>query len=93
MTMKVEDKLFLNRFRVDEEPHLVLRDPKICVERCTSQPCLSICPANVYKLETDRISVGYEGCLECGSCRIACPHFNIEWRFPQGGYGIRHKFG
>jgi ferredoxin like protein len=31
--------------------------------------------------------------LECGSCRIACPLLNIEWRFPKGGYGISHKFG
>ena len=20
-------------------------------------------------------------------------HLNIEWRFPTGGYGVRHKFG
>jgi len=39
------------------------------------------------------ISVSYEGCLECGSCRIGCPHLNIEWRFPTGGYGISHRFG
>jgi ferredoxin like protein len=44
-------------------------------------------------LERNRISINYEGCLECGSCRIGCPHLNIEWRFPTGGYGIRHKFG
>lgn len=46
-----------------------------------------------YRLEKGRISVNHEGCLECGSCRIACPQFNIEWRFPTGGFGIRHKFG
>jgi ferredoxin like protein len=91
--VKVEDKLFLDRFRVDEESHLRLIDPDVCLTDCTDQPCLYICPANVYKLEKDRISIAYEGCLECGSCRIGCPHFNIDWHFPRGGYGISHKFG
>jgi ferredoxin like protein len=93
MKVKVEDKLFLDRFNVDEESHLRLVDGRVCFDKCEDQPCLYICPANVYKLEKDRISIGYEGCLECGSCRVGCPHFNIEWRFPRGGYGVRHKFG
>ena len=77
MSVKIEDKLFLDRFRVDEESHLRLVDGSVCMEKCVDQPCLYICPAQVYKLEKDRISIGYEGCLECGSCRIGCPHFNI----------------
>lgn len=89
----IEDKLFLDRFNVDEESHIQIIDDNICVESCKEQSCLYICPANVYRLEGDRISVNYEGCLECGSCRIGCPHMNIEWRFPTGGFGIRHKFG
>jgi Fe-S-cluster-containing hydrogenase component 2 len=40
-----------------------------------------------------RISVAYEGCLECGSCRIACPHLNIEWRFPTGDAGSATSLG
>lgn len=84
MPANIEDKLFLDRFNVDEKPHLRIIDGKVC---------LYICPANVYKLEQDRISVNYEGCLECGTCRVGCPHWNIEWRFPTGGFGIRHQFG
>ncbi|MGM0540615.1 MAG: ferredoxin family protein, partial [Thermodesulfobacteriota bacterium] len=50
--------------------------------------------AGVYTLEEGgMINVAYEGCLECGSCRIGCPRMNIQWQFPRGGYGIRHKFG
>ena len=93
MTVKIEDKLFLDRFKVDTESHLKLRDGEKCIKECDEQPCLFFCPANVYRLEGDRISVNYEGCLECGSCRIACPLLNIEWRFPKGGYGVAHKFG
>lgn len=93
MSGSIEDKLFLDRFNVEENSHLVIKDGEVCFNDCGEQPCLYICPANVYRLEHDRISVNYEGCLECGSCRIGCPRLNIEWRFPTGGYGIRHKFG
>ena len=91
--VSIEDKLFLDRFKVAEEPHIRIIDQTACQERCEEQSCLYLCPANVYRLEKDHISVAYEGCLECGSCRIGCPHLNIEWRFPLGGYGISHKFG
>jgi ferredoxin like protein len=93
MRMKIADKLFMDRFRVDDEPHLRIIDGAVCIHGCAEQPCLYFCPANVYRLDGDRISVAYEGCLECGSCRIACPHLNISWRFPKGGYGVSHKFG
>lgn len=93
MTAKVEDKLFLDRFKVDEEPHIRIRDQAVCNGHCEEEPCLYFCPANVYRREKDRIVVAYEGCLECGSCRIGCPQLNIEWRWPTGGYGITHKFG
>ena len=91
--MKLEDKLFLDRFRVDTESHLKIIDGDRCLKECKDKPCVNFCPANVYRWEADRVSVNYEGCLECGSCRIACPYLNIEWRFPRGGYGISHKFG
>jgi ferredoxin like protein len=93
MSMKIEDKLFLDRFRVGTESHLRIIDGDKCFQDCEQKPCLNFCPANVYRLEVDRISVNYEGCLECGSCRIGCPYLNIEWSFPRGGYGISHKFG
>ena len=93
VTMRIEDKLFLDRFKVDSESHLRIVDGEKCLKQCREQACLYLCPANVYRLEGDRISVNYEGCLECGSCRIGCRHLNIEWRFPRGGYGVSHKFG
>ncbi len=90
--MKIEDRLFLDRFKVDEESHLKITDPSKC-KQCKDQSCLFLCPANVYRLEDDTISVNHEGCLECGSCRVGCPFLNIDWRFPRGGYGISHEFG
>lgn len=92
--MHIEDKLFLDRFQVDAKSHLKILDSRTCAKDCQGQPCLYFCPARVYTLgDNMEINVAYEGCLECGSCRIGCPHLNIEWRFPRGGYGIRHKFG
>ena len=93
MIVKIEDKLFLDRFKVDEESHLRIIDGEKCLKSCQERPCLNFCPANVYRLEGERVSVHHEGCLECGSCRIGCSEMNIEWRFPKGGYGISHKFG
>ena len=93
MNVKVEDKLFLDRFRVDETAHIRIVEGATCMNKCSDQPCLYFCPANVYRLEGDRIVVAYEGCLECGSCRIGCPNLNIEWRYPTGGFGISHRFG
>lgn len=93
MTATIQDKLFLDRFKVDEESHLRIVNGEKCLKECEGQACLHLCPANVYRLEGERITVNYEGCLECGSCRIGCPHLNIEWRFPRGGYGISHRFG
>ena len=92
--MSIEDKLFLDRFQVDAESHLKILNPGLCVHECQDQPCLTLCPARVYTLEeSGEINVAYEGCLECGSCRIGCPQMNIQWSFPKGGYGVRHKFG
>ncbi|MHB8111732.1 MAG: ferredoxin family protein [Syntrophorhabdaceae bacterium] len=93
MIVKIEDKLFLDRFHVNEEPHIRIVDNAKCMDICEDQPCLYLCPANVYRIEKDHIVVAYEGCLECGSCRIGCPCLNIEWKFPVGGYGISHRFG
>jgi ferredoxin like protein len=91
--MKIEDKLFLDRFKVDSESHIKIINSDICRDYCENEICLHICPAFVYRKEGDHISVNYEGCLECGTCRIACTRKNIEWRFPKGGYGVSHKFG
>lgn len=54
-----------------------------------------ICPAKVYSWseEENLILTAYEGCVECGTCRYACPPHVIDWRNPRGGFGIQYKFG
>lgn len=89
--VNIDDKLFLNRWKPDHESHLVIVDESVCAEKCAGKDCTVFCPARVYEWRDGRIAIGYEGCLECGACRIACPHGNIQWRYPRGGYGVQFK--
>ncbi len=93
--VRIEDKLYLVRFKPDHEPHLVIIDQEVCKSKCKDRPCTFFCPAHVYEWEeaNAKITVGFENCLECGACRIGCPHQNIEWRYPRGGFGVAFKNG
>ena len=52
--IKVEEKLFQNRYRVDAgRPHIEIRDADICQHTCTSKPCTVCCPAACYTREGD----------------------------------------
>lgn len=88
----VQRKLFTTRFKADKGSHLAIKDPEVCLG-CEAKPCLYFCPAEVYKWEEGRITIAFEGCLECGTCRIGCPFGNIDWRYPRGGFGVQYKFG
>lgn len=86
------DKLYLLKYEIDEEPHLVIKDPAVC-EACEERPCIYRCPAEVYAWERGKLQVSYENCVECGVCKIVCPYDNIEWDYPRGGFGVFFKFG
>lgn len=88
---KIEDKLAVNKFDVDEDVHIRL-DAEKCQE-CESHPCLYICPAECFKRTEGHITFSYEGCLECGSCRIVCDTEALDWTLPRGGFGICYEYG
>lgn len=94
--VRLEDKLYLDGYKVDEigGSHLVIKDMSVCLN-CELQQCLYVCPCGVYDFDAKRgeIEVNYDACLECGTCRIACQYSNIEWRYPRGGFGVSYKFG
>ena len=93
MRSDIEKSLYVNKYNVDEEhPHVRVKDPELC-RRCEERPCTFICPAAVYIWENTALTVQYSGCLECGSCRFACPHDNLEWTYPRGGFGVVVKLG
>ncbi|MBC9785601.1 4Fe-4S dicluster domain-containing protein [Heliobacterium chlorum] len=91
----LEDKLFLVRFQPDDHSHIHINNKELCQHDCPDKPCTYICPAKVYEWneEVKAINVGYEGCLECGTCRYGCPRDNIHWVNPRGGFGVMYKFG
>lgn len=82
------------KYYVDEEvAHLKIKDEAVCAG-CEARPCLYFCPAGVFSLDNrHHIQVSYQACVECGSCRIGCPHHNVDWHLPRGGYGVAYKFG
>jgi ferredoxin like protein len=91
----IERKLALNTYNVDaSRAHIRIIDHDVCLH-CVRQQCINCCPANCYVPADDgRVIFSYEGCVECGTCRIVCHEFrNIEWTYPRGGFGIQYRFG
>ena len=91
--MNVETKLGLDVFKIDKDAHIII-DQETC-RSCEDKFCLYVCPGKLYTInrETGEMEVECSGCLECGSCRIACIHGALEWNYARGGYGIQYRFG
>ena len=94
--LNIANKLGLVKFRPDEVSHLKIIDNEVCRTACGPKFCTHSCPAQVYRWESDEklISIAFEGCLECGTCRNGgCPYDNIEMRYPRGGFGVQYRYG
>ncbi|MBC7908223.1 MAG: ferredoxin family protein [Rhodospirillaceae bacterium] len=95
MTVKVEEKLYNNRYMVDEgHPHIVVTKKGAAPSKGLKS-LVTVCPAGCYSAEEDgSVTITPDGCLECGTCRIICADTGeLEWNYPRGGYGILFKFG
>ena len=92
-SLSVDDKLATVKIKIDKDAHITVKKER-CQE-CPTRPCLVICTAENYKWDEkrDELVFNYEGCLECGACRIICPRDAIEWSYPKGGYGVKYRFG
>ncbi len=92
--VNVDDLLISIKYYVDEEfAHIKIKDHAVCVQ-CQHKPCLYFCPVGVFQKDSqNKIMVGYQACVECGSCRVACPFLNVDWNLPFGGHGVAYKFG
>ncbi len=92
--VRVEDKLFQNRYQVDAgRPHITVTPhdkPSAALLALTR-----VCPAKCYELtESGKVEATVDGCLECGTCRVLCEASGeIEWNYPRGGFGVLFKFG
>ena len=92
-TVNVDEYLAFNKYEVDEEcAHIELVD-----DPCDSEfdKLIMVCPAALYKRdENGAKSFDYAGCLECGTCRIACGDTIIKkWQNPGPTMGIEYRFG
>ena len=90
----IDDLVLTIKYYVDEEfGHIKIKDHGVCA-KCEHKPCLTFCPARVFTQDRQgKILVGYQACVECGSCRVGCPYENVDWSLPRGGYGVAYKFG
>ncbi len=92
--MKIEEKLLLDAIKADKESHIRINH-EICRKKCRVKYCLYVCPAHLYTTneEADEVQVEFAGCLECGTCRVACKHGALEWTYPRGGFGVQYRYG
>ena len=89
----LQEKLSTTRFITHPDSHLRVRDQETCRD-CILRPCVTVCPAGGYSYREDEgLSVAYENCLECGSCKIVCEFDNIDWSYPLGGFGVVYRWG
>jgi len=94
-TMALEDKLYRTKFEADAaHPHITVNSE--CCLKCEKKPCLYFCSGGVYRRDPNNeklVTVSHENCLECGTCRHGCPFKAVDWRFPDGGMGVKYRFG
>lgn len=93
ITVNVDEYLSLDKYDVDEaSAHIELvGDPS----DAEFDKLVMVCPAALYRIDGDgKKSFDYAGCLECGTCRIACGDTIIKkWRYPQPTRGVEYRFG
>lgn len=88
----LKTKLGLDVFKPGKEAHIKIRPGRERDSRL--KPAVWMCPAGLYsENETGEIVLSIDGCLECGTCRLACGTDVLDWSFPEGGLGVQFRFG
>jgi ferredoxin like protein len=92
-TKKIEEKIACNAIKNDKESHIKLKQD-VC-KNCRERFCIYACPGHLYSLneETGEMVVEYAGCLECGTCKVACIYGSVTWEYPGGDYGVQYRYG
>ena len=90
--MNLKAKLGLDVFKHDKEPHIRIKEGKAGDPRL--KKAVKVCPAGLYNENTEKqVELTIDGCLECGTCLIACGSEVLEWNFPNSGCGVQFRFG
>ena len=92
-SLSVDDKMATVNIKIHKHAHIIV-NKELCGD-CPTRPCLVVCTAENYQWDEKQgaLVFNYEGCLECGACRIICPRDAIEWSYPEGGFGVKYRFG
>lgn len=84
--------LGLNVFKHSNKAHIVIKPGNEKDERL--KKAIYVCPAGLYSLnDQGNVVVDLDGCLECGTCRIACGPDVLDWYYPEGGTGVQFRCG
>jgi ferredoxin like protein len=90
--MGLKAKLGLDVFKEDKEFHIRIVTGKEKDSRL--KKAIKVCPAGLYsENENGEVVVSADGCLECGTCLLACGSELLEWHYPNGGSGVQFRFG
>ena len=91
-SVELKAKLGLDVFKPGREAHIKIRPGMEKDNRL--KPMVRICPAGCYsENEKTEVMLTIDGCLECGTCRLACGIDVLEWNYPEGGTGVQFRFG
>lgn len=86
-------KLGLDVFKLVSVPHIKIRQGMEKDHRMKS--AVKLCPAGLYSENEhgEVVLATIDGCLECGTCRLACGIEVLDWNYPEGGTGVQFRFG
>lgn len=92
-TSDLKAKLGLNVFKPVSVPHIKIKQGTEKDRRLKS--AIKLCPAGLYSENEhgEVVLATLDGCLECGTCRLACGTEVLDWNYPEGGMGVQYRFG
>ncbi len=91
-TVNVKAKLGWNVFKENNNFHIAIKPGKEKSEEL--KRAIKVCPAGLYSENADgSVDISVDGCLECGTCLIACGSDVLDWHYPDGDAGVQYRFG
>lgn len=97
ITVNVDELLAVNKYEVDEESAHI----ELASDNYSELPAeewgklVRVCPAALYREDAEgNRGFDYAGCLECGTCRIACEGTVVrKWVNPAPMMGVQYRCG
>lgn len=89
--LNLKAKLGLDVFKENKAFHIKIKSGMEKDNRL--KRVVLVCPAGLYSLsDSGTVELSVDGCLECGTCLIACGSEVLEWQYPETG-GVQFRFG